>query len=73
MLCISLLLTLTLLCINWGSVGECNIRAPQTAIYNSTKQALNRISRKQGGTYANFTPKKNLPKATQTTQLNISK
>lgn len=51
--------------------GECDKTAAWAALYSSTKQALNRkgISRKQEETYINATPKKNLPKATQTTQL----
>lgn len=68
MCCEPVLLPLTLLSANWGSLGECDKTAPWTAICNRAKQALNskRISRKQKETCVNFTPKKNLLKATQT-------
>lgn len=75
MCCVPLCCSLTLLCTNRRSLGECDKTAPWMATYNSAKPALSRkrISRKQKEAYVNFTREKILPKATQTTQLNTSR
>lgn len=62
-LCTSVLLILTPLSTNQGSLEECDKTAPGTAIYNSAKQALNskKLAGSKGKPMEILPPRKTFP------------